>query len=513
MLSQLDRRFDFLVSRRVDIAPRHRTLRAALEYSFIQLPMHLQQLFVRLSVFRGGWSLSAACAISDTDSAPQVLTALADLREYSLIVAEERLVSPPGKTEMRYQMLDSLREFAAEQHTIATGGEPKQAQAEYFLRMAEEANSHLAAYGQDGWMNRLDIENDNLRAALQWFVETRATDFATRLAIALAKFWDIRGYQLEARQWLGRMIELPVGSAEADLKSRAELLGIYSETLESLSEYPGAKNYAKEALDLWRALDYQPGINNSLKTLGLIAMLQEDYASARTLLEETLASARNTSDVIMIAKTAQAPGRIAIAQENWQDAWQMISESLDLHRAQGDQNRVAGALNNLGLIARYRGDLPAARELLNQSLAMKKKIGDRPGAAISRVNIGTIDRLEGRHSEALLEIELAMSLAMEVGDRRVQAWCIKELGHLTLTVGRIEMGLRFLSAAELSRASLRMSFKPAGPSEIARDRAAAESALGSATAEAVWASGRTAAAEQLFAGSLQELKHDFFKTI
>lgn len=486
MLAHLTRRFDLLVSRRTDITPRHRTLRATLEYSYLLLPPDLQDFFIRLSVFRGGWTLDAATAICrdvPEQGALSTLEAITEMHERSLVAAEE------VNGEMRYRMLETLREFAVEQWTMAVEGPLQQRHAEFFLALAEQAEPHLASPEQAAWFARLEAEHDNLRAALDWLIARQDEDKGLRMAVALSKFWEMRGYLREAQQWLERLRNLPSHVPQDNLRLRARALNAYAVSLQGLTDLTQAEIYAREALAAWRTLDDASGMAGSLEILGEIAMMHEDYGPAVRLLEEARSLAHGAGDQVMTASAVHSLGRIALARENWTEAWSNLSESLRLHRTLGDQNKAAAALNNLGLVARYRGELMAARDLLGQALSEHQKLGDRHRVAISQLNLGTVNRLDGQYGDALAALTQATTLALEIDDRRVQAWCIKEIGHLACAEGRFEQGMRLLSASESLRKALGISFSPADPDELDRDTALGKAALGDAGFAAAWTAG------------------------
>ncbi len=510
MLAQLTRRFDLLVSRRSDIPPRHRSLRAALEYSYLLLPAALQQFFVQLSLFRGGWTLEAAEAVClDSALGSTALTALTnmtELRERSLLIAEEPQEAGT-ESRMRYRMLEALREFAAEQRTLAMETTLRQRHAAYFLRLAEDARLHLTGPQQTLWLMRLEAEHDNLRGVLSWAVESQEAKIGLRLAVALSKFWEIRGYFREAQQWLERLLPLTLDdeASPSSLVLRAKTLSAYANAFEGLTDFVSAEFYAQAALAAWRALEEASGMASSLAMLGSIAMMREDYGPAVQLLQEARSLARSVGDKAMAAGAVHSLGRIALAQQNWSEASELLSESLNLHRALGDRNKAAAALNNLGLVARYRGDLKAARELLNQALSEHRALGDRPRMAISLLNIGTVERLDQRYEEAVSALRPALTLAMEIDDRRVQAWCIKEFGHLLCARSQWQPGVRLLSASESLRQALGMSFSPADPGELSRDVSLAKTALGQSEFDAAWQAGSHWTSQEACAQAMQEI--------
>lgn len=206
MRAQLSRRFDFLVSRRRDVPERHRTLRGALDWSYQLLSPELQRIFAHLSVFRGGWSLEAAeavCLSDDPDrassSAIDPLDLLAELRDGSLVLVDE------AQEGFRFRMLETLREYAAEKMAPEESQAVRRRHVAYYMTLAEAGNEALRGPQQAAWLERLDLELPNLRAALTATVEPGAgpdPESALRLAGALWRFWSTRGYSREGLETL-----------------------------------------------------------------------------------------------------------------------------------------------------------------------------------------------------------------------------------------------------------------------------------------------------------------------
>jgi hypothetical protein len=142
---------------------------------------------------------------------------------------------------------------------------------------------------------------------------------------------------------------------------------------------------------------------------------------------------------------------------------------------------------------------------MHQALSENQALDDRPRMAVVLLNIGTVDRLDHRYGNSLAMLRRAMTLALEIANRRVQAWCVKELGHLACAVGQFELSLRLLSLSEAMRTSLNMSFNPFGPAQIAHDRAAGQEALGASRADEAWESGAALIPEQAFSDAVHTL--------
>jgi predicted ATPase len=239
ILAHLEHRLDFLTSQRRDATPRHRTLRAAIGWSYQLLPPELQHFFARLSVFRGGWTLEAAAAICEE---PLALDYLTQLQECSLVLADE------GSHGVRFRMLETLREYAAEQLAPEEQDRLQRHHAEHCL--AQTARLETEQDNDQPWRDRLAPDLDNLRAALAWGL-AREPEFAVRLAVELRDFWVgaaqlAEGYELLTRA-LGQAPDLP-----AELRARAfsRAGGIASQQ----GHFTEAKGWYEEALKLRRAL-------------------------------------------------------------------------------------------------------------------------------------------------------------------------------------------------------------------------------------------------------------------
>src|SRR5215208_7121295 len=181
------------------VAPRQRTIRATLEWSHGLLSESEQVLFRRLSVFAGGWTLEAAEAVGSDDGIEKrnILDLLSGLVDKSLVVAE---IAQDGT--VRYRMLEPVRQFAREQLERSEENYTVRGQhATWYLDLAERAETELKGRGQAAWLARLEEENDNLRAAMAWLLETGELEDAVRLAWALVHFWGFRGHQVEGRRW------------------------------------------------------------------------------------------------------------------------------------------------------------------------------------------------------------------------------------------------------------------------------------------------------------------------
>jgi len=435
-------------------APRHQTLRAALEWSHDLLSEPERELFGRLSVFVGGWTLAAAETVGDrgTVEAGQVLDLLSALVGKSLVVVEAAPVEAGGS---RYRMLEPVRQYALE--LLVEGGEAEETRrqhAAFFLGLAEEARPQLRAAPQVEWLERLDRENANLRGALSWAISAEEIVIAAWLGWALWAFWWIRNRQLEGRRWMEMILpkrdELPpwlriratiataaMGYGQGDF----EAVLPYSEELMEFSREVGgdalAEAYAhagfgliatargdfeaatkglEEALPLFHEAGEDGMAAQTPTWLGTILLLQGDHEGARRRFEEGLALGRSLGERLSIHNALFNLAQLALAGGDYESAFSRFAEGIAPSEELGDRGNVAHILEGLGIVAGAQGEALRTARLLGASEALISAIGlrghpeYRPDRAIyERIKAEVRAKLGETAFEAALEEGRAMS--------------------------------------------------------------------------------------------------------
>jgi predicted ATPase/DNA-binding SARP family transcriptional activator len=542
MLGQLARRLDCFISRQRDAAARHRTLRAAMDLSYRLLPPELQRFFTRLSVFRGGWTAEAAeavCAAGAPEGAGpghgQALDYLAQLQDHSLIRSEEQ-----GR-EVRFRMLETIREYAAEKLAESQDAdEPCEQHGTFFLALAEKAVSHLRGPQQARWLERLETEHDNLRAAL---ARSADSERELRLSVALYPFWHIRGHVSEgrgvmeralrqnaatprslragalhgagvlawhqndyaaARSFFLKSLELRQKIGEKrDIAATCNNLGLVAS---ALGDYAEARRLHEQCLILRRETDHRWGIATSLTNLGLAAHKQGDVETARACLEESLVVQREVEDKRLRAATLTQLGHVALLEMDYAAARAFQQESLELCRELGDTLGLAYALNGLGNAAAGAGDHAAAREFHAQSLAASRELRDREGMAASLYNLGDAALAQGDlaaaracYAECLALDQDLSSLAGTAGAMSKQvgtAGCLRAFASLAAAQGQMERAARLLGAAEALHEAMEFSIPPEHREQYARNVARVQAALGERAFACARDAGRALTPEQ-----------------
>jgi predicted ATPase/class 3 adenylate cyclase len=412
MLQRLTSRLKFLTGGARDLPERQRTLRGAIEWSHALLDEGEQVLFARLAVFSGGRTLEAIEAICDAegDLPVDAFEGISSLLDKSLIRQEE---GPGG--EPRFVMLETIHEYAREKlQESAEAGEIKRAHAEYFLTLAEEAYPELKGANQLEWLERLEAEHDNMRAALSWALERKEAEVALRLGGALFAFWSVRGYQSEGRRWLQEALAMDGrGSPEVRAMALAGAGWLASEQ----GDLDRAQEAYEEGLELLAssAREAREAKLNLLAGLGWVALDREEHEQATELYEESLALSREMRDAWWLATSRLNLAIVTHFLGDPEKATELYQQGMDLFREQGDKHSLAYCLNNLAMVVYSQGELVRAAQLTEESLALLRELGARGDVALGLCNLGWIALLQdelGRAADLYVD---SLSLSWDAG--------------------------------------------------------------------------------------------------
>jgi predicted ATPase/class 3 adenylate cyclase len=489
---KLDQRFRLLTGGSRMALPRQQTLRSLIDWSYDLLNAPEKRLLQRLSVFAGGWTLTAAeqvCA-GEGVAEGEVLDLLTSLSDKSLVVAEQT------DGHFRYRLLETMRQYAREWLVESEGGEVvRERHRDYFLALAEEAEPKLTGAEQAEWLLRLEEEHENLRAGLDWSLVAPGSGGGLRLCGALQRFWWTRGHLSEGREWCVRALGKTGG--EGKTPERAKALSAAGTLAYSQGDYPAAWARHEECMAILRKLGDRSGIASSLSNLGNVAFLQGDYPAARALYEEHLAIKRELGDRWGIALSLSNLGCVACEHGEFVPAQALHEESLAIRRELGDRSGIAASLNNLGDVAHEQGDCASARTLNDESLAIMRELGDRWGIALSLGNLGAVAFDEGDYSAARALYDECLAICRELGDRRAIASALEGLAAAVATVGSCLRAARVWGAAERLREEVGSPLSPNERTRYDPRVAAARAALGDDAAfDRAWLEGRALTLEQ-----------------
>jgi predicted ATPase/DNA-binding SARP family transcriptional activator len=442
--------------RRATSVERHRSLYAAMEWSYRLLPADLARLFAALSVFRGGFTVEAVAAVGGV-AEETAGEALARLRAHSLVG------SVADVSDIRYSLLESLRVFAAEQLPSEDQALTARRHADWFAALAEQADAGLSSPEQASWLQRFEADMENLRAAFRSTLRDAPAQ-ALQMAGALWMFWHLRGRPTEGRAWLEQALQAtPSDRDETDTTAtfqRARALHGAGTLAWVQGDGSAAEPLFHESLRLRRHLGDRAAIAGTLNNLGLLAWSRQELDEARRYHAESLAIRRELGAPAAIASSLQNLAVVDWDRGDYASAQPSYEEALALSRASGDRVGEGHALNNLGNIALSLGDFATAGRWYTESLALKREIGYAPGIAATLSNLGVTALYQGKYTEAERYLAEAVALYREMDAPDAVATQLRNLGQIATERGEWDHAYRLLSE------SLTLRLESDTPTEI-----------------------------------------------
>jgi len=490
---RLDHRFRLLSGGSRTALPRQQTLRSLIDWSYDLLNPAERALFCRSAVFAGGFALEAAARVCGDDGVDEwdVLELLTSLADKSLVATEEQ----NGTT--RYRLLETLREYGSDRlHESGEEERSRDRHIAYFLSLAEEAGPRLRGVDQQAWLDRLEMEHDNLRAALAYACSRRA-GAELRLVAKLWQFWLLHGHLAEGRSHLSLALSR-AGDQEPSIRARA-LSGAAILAFEQ-GDYRAARPLAEHALTIFQETGDQAGRAVSLTVLASVASFSADYEVARTLYEQTLAIRRELDDRRGVASSLSNLALLAADQSDHRLASELYAQSLVIARQLGDKKGIATSLANMGLMLHELGDYASARTHLEQSVVMCRELGDRTVMAAALSALGRLATDEGALSTARALHSESIEVRLELGHRQGIAESLDGFASVALALACPLRAACIWGAAERLRSELGSPMR-SGERRRYDDRVRmARAACGNDTAfDAAWREGGAMTLEQAIA--------------
>jgi len=411
--ARLGDRFSLLTGGSRAAPPRHQTLRATLHWSYALLDEPERVLLRRLSVFAGGCDLNAIEAVCtgggiETDATMDLVGSL---------VNKSLVLATTGEGQARYRLLDTVRQYGQEHLAYWDEEEAIRARhCEWYVSLAEQAKPQLRSAEQALWLDRLEVEHNNLRAALEWSIAHSGAgdgngEYGLRLASAIWQFWYMRVYVIEGRSWLERVLAGGDGGA-ASLRADA------------------------------------------LNGAGCLALLQVDEAQAEMLLEESLRCARRTGDRAAEARALTNLASVAAGQGDYKKALSRYEASVPIFRERDALTNAGTALYNIGITRLNLGNDEDAQPFLEDGLELFRSTGYELGIAMVLTNLATIMRQRGDLERATMTVEESASHLLESGDRSYKAQLLLETGAVEEAHGNCPTALgHFREALQLKHDS------------------------------------------------------------
>lgn len=480
---------------------RHKTLRGALDWSYGLLPEGEKVLFRRMSVLVGEFTLETAekiCAGEGLDGS-EVLVLLSRLVDKSLVMVVGR------EDEARYRLLATVRQYAREKLARAEEElEIRRRHALFFLDLAEGAETALKGPGQEEWLDRLEGELGNLRAALDWSLRCAREEDAEvglRLAGALWRVCYLRGHYGQGRAWLEAALSCDAPSA---LGPRARALTGAGVLALLQCEYAEAEEHLEEGMALYRELGDARGEAAALQVLGSVARERGLYERAEAYHGGSLRLWRELGDEYEAARSLNYLAFAAWLQEEHERARELCDQTLATFRRFGDAEGIAWALISLGSSALYAGDPRRAEPLLEESLAASQRAGYREGVAwsLNQLGVAALRRGDPDRAEGLLRESLKVH--RELGDKWRLASVLEGLAGAARARGLPERAARLFGASDVLRETLSAPTPPVERPDRDAGLSAARADLGNGEFDRALAAGRATKLDEAVALAASE---------
>ncbi|MBC7805384.1 MAG: tetratricopeptide repeat protein, partial [Akkermansiaceae bacterium] len=409
MRAQLTNPFTLLSSSDSDKSSRHRSLFAAIQWSYGLLTTEQRQFFARLSAFRGGWTLEAAESICEERSVAEYLS---QLRERSLLVAEET------EGRIRFRLLESLRSFAQGLFTPDERAELHKRHLEYYLSFAKECHTRLDSVDTAQALDRLEADHDNFRAAL----DRSDSEGKLRLVAQLWKFWEIRGHFSEGRQRIAAALAVSSGGGD----TRAQALSGLGALAYAQGDHETALSAQEEAIGIARDGSVAAKARNNraliLLRLGRLTEAEQSFADARDFF---VAAGNRVGESATLSNLGIVRRRLG----DFEGARSALEAAIRLDRDVGNQQSLAFALNGLALVEARSGQFDEAERHFTESLAIKRALNDRAGIVSALANLGTLATEQSKFALAMSLQSEALVLRIELG---LQHGILESLGGFSL---------------------------------------------------------------------------------
>jgi predicted ATPase/class 3 adenylate cyclase len=482
--ARLDHRFRLLTGGSRTALPRHRTLRAAMDWSFDLLPDAERLLLPRLSVFAGSFSLEAAEAV--TGGGPVVPEGMLDLLER--LIDRSLLMPEAASSEARYRMLETIRDYAQER--LAEAEEAPRIHArhrDWYVSVVEAARpGFFAGAEQAAWLTRLSDDLDNLRAALHWSHEDPdGASAELSLASGLWRFWEIRGHLAEGSTWLDRALARTGGEVSARRANALTGAGV----LASLrGEQRVAATFHDASLLLHRELGDPRAIAAACNNAASIAVEVGDIDRARALYQEAMASSEAVGDRHGIAYSCINLADVLARHGDPAEADALYARAIDIFDALGDSWGKAQATARLALAARQRGEPAVARTRYEEARDLYRQMADGRGEARMLVGLGDLADAAGDADTAQSHYRSALTLRHRLGDMVGTAGALERLAGIA--ADRPDRAARLIGASMALRESIGAPLSPNARDELERFLASLEGDGGSEAVRAALGAGR-----------------------
>ena len=496
--ARLGERFALLTGGSRAALPRQQTLRAMVDWSWELLTSPERTVLARLSVFAGGFDVAAAEAVAAGPDEPAgvVLGHLGALVDKSLVQFGDT-----GSGVARYRLLDTVRQYAAGQLDAlgpAAAEAARAAHRDYYLALAEAAAPQLVGPDQGAWLDRLDAELGNLRAAIATSQAQPDPEPGLRMAASLRVFWRARGHAAEGAGALRTLLDAP--AAQVATLPRARALAAAANLLQQMGSYAIAEDYCQEALAIASAAGENYLVGELLYIRAWILLRQGQRGGALPLIESGLDMVGYLGEPHLTGYLLSARAHATYAAGDDAGATRDAAEALSVFRQAGDRQHVGTMLGNLGNYELLAGDLDAARHHLTQSLDIFRTLNHRDGIAYQTLNLGLAEYLGGSLGMAEALFAESLDLTRRMGLKALMAYAL--IGLAMARHGAADPGwsARLHGAADQVLADLSRVLEPLEARLANSDRQRLRAVMGAEAFETEYAAGRALGLAQVLDG-------------
>ncbi len=445
---RLDNRFRLLTYGDRTAPRRHQTLRAAIDWSYDMLSEDERALLRRLSVFAGGFTFDAVETVAgDHPPAIDVLDPLHRLIDTSLVV-----VDAEDDGSVRYRMLESVREYAAEKLAEAAEVEAlRVGHRDWYLRLAEEAEPEMIGPDQAEWVTRLEAEHDNLRAALRLTVdEAGDREPALRFCYALGRFWSIHAHLTEGQMWIERVLAAAPDRAHP---LRPRVLLWVGQLAKLQGHLDRARVWLDESLALATALGDERGVGAALKELSNVEFNARIFDRAKSYADEALRCFQKLGDRRGVCLALTSLGVLACEHDDYDAAVGWFEQALAVSREIGDMRTTGSTLANLGRIYAVRGEPARGREMVTEAMAIVTELGDKTAFGFLYLGLGLAAVHSDDYDAAIRHYADSIEAYQEFGGGSEIAEVIECVAYVAVRQERFERAVRLIGAADAIRST------------------------------------------------------------
>jgi predicted ATPase/DNA-binding CsgD family transcriptional regulator len=493
--ARLDERFAILTGGSRAGLARQRTLRAMVDWSWELLNPAERVVLARLSVFAGGFGLAAAEAVAAGPDVPaeEVLGHVGALVDKSLVQFGDTGADPG-----RYRLLETVRQYAAGRLDAlgpAAATAARIAHRDYYLALAEAAAPQLRAADQAAWLDRLDAELSNMRAAIAFSQAQADPEPGLRLAASLRSYWVIRGHATEGADVLRALLDAP--AAQVATLPRARALAAAACLLGQTGGYATAEDYYHEALAMARAAGDEYLVADLVHDRAWVLLRQGQPSAALPLIEQGLGLARHLGEPHPTARLLSVRAFAMYVAVDPAGAARDAAEALRLFRQAGDRLQAGAMLGNLGNVELSAGDLDAARGHLAESLDISRALNDRHGTIGATFYLGLAEYLGGSPDAAGALFAESLDLARRAGMKAHMAQALLGLALAGRGGADPDWSARLHGTADQALADLGHPLEPLEARLADADRQRLRAAMGEQAFDAEYAAGRALGLESV----------------